>query len=419
MPVHVAIDVVLFFALNALDLSRTNWMRSPTTRGVLSASAWIALGAAASFIVQSERALTVQHAASLAFDARVHDISVALAELRTAQQAFDAPGQGYGFWASKSGELLATVTAGLTELHEKTGAADGRRSLADAQAAVTELGHVNERARKALLVDQPFSAADTVFTEGAETAKDIAAQLEAARRAERAEADVAAASSRAGQARLAGIAGGIAALVIGLLAWPPRPSHAVEPRMGSVTGPDGQPELWMRDRPSLAPRLSRETVPALRAAVDLCTDLNRARDLDDLTALLERAALAMDAAGIIVWVGRPGGSSLRPVLAHGYSTESLARMPPVSRSADNAAAAASRTGALQIVLTRPGVSSGALAAPMLSPDGCIGALTAEIKNGGETSDGVQALASIFAAQLAGLLAASVAAEDAEPSRASA
>ena len=57
----------------------------------------------------------------------------------------------------------------------------------------------------------------------------------------------------------------------------------------------------------------------------------------------------------------------------------------VARSDDNAAAAAVRTGELQIVCKRPGVSSGALAAPMLSREGCIGALTAEIKNGGETS----------------------------------
>src|SRR5207302_10044296 len=61
------------------------------------------------------------------------------------------------------------------------------------------------------------------------------------------------------------------------------------------------------------------------------------------------------------------------------------------------------SGALQIVLTRPGTSPGAVVAPLLSPDGCIGALTAEIRDRGETSDSVQALAAIFAAQLVGML----------------
>ena len=54
-------------------------------------------------------------------------------------------------------------------------------------------------------------------------------------------------------------------------------------------------------------------------------------------------------------------------------------MSRILRSADNAAAAAYRTGQLQIVLARPGESNGAVVAPLLSADGCIGALSAEIR----------------------------------------
>jgi hypothetical protein len=43
---------------------------------------------------------------------------------------------------------------------------------------------------------------------------------------------------------------------------------------------------------------------------------------------------------------------------------------------------------------------------MLAPEGCIGALSIEAKGGAEASDAIQALAGIFAAQLAGVLAAS-------------
>ncbi len=50
-------------------------------------------------------------------------------------------------------------------------------------------------------------------------------------------------------------------------------------------------------------------------------------------------------------------------------------------------------------------SSGAIVAPILGPDGCIGALSAEFR-GAEISEPVQAFAAIVAAQLAGVLAAS-------------
>ncbi len=150
--------------------------------------------------------------------------------------------------------------------------------------------------------------------------------------------------------------------------------------------------------------MARQSVPALKAAAELCTELGRVSDPEDLKKLLVRAAGALDASGLIIWIGSPAGADLRPVLAHGYSPQALARMAAVPRSADNAAATAYRTSALQIVLSRPGASSGAVVAPLLSPEGCIGALTAEINDRGETSDAVQALAEIFAAQLASVLA---------------
>jgi hypothetical protein len=156
-----------------------------------------------------------------------------------------------------------------------------------------------------------------------------------------------------------------------------------------------------------------------KAATDVVTDFGRVRDLNELTRALGRAAEVMDASGMMVWVGNASGADLRPVVAHGYSNEMLARIPPVPRSADNAAAAAYRSGAQQIVHSRPGGSRGAVVAPILSADGCIGALSAEIRSGGETSQSVQALASIFAAQLACVLGPNPAAAEAEHPRAAA
>ena len=112
----------------------------------------------------------------------------------------------------------------------------------------------------------------------------------------------------------------------------------------------------------------------------------------------------LDASGLVLWLATGAGVELRPAVAHGYSHEALARMPPLARSANNAAAAAVCGPApCKIVLSRPGASKGAIVAPVLSVNGCIGVLSAEVRDGGETSYTVQALAAIFAAQLAGML----------------
>ena len=156
---------------------------------------------------------------------------------------------------------------------------------------------------------------------------------------------------------------------------------------------------------------ARPAGPVLRAASKLCTDFGRVSDLDELKTLVGQAADLMDASGFVVWVSSADGANLQPALSHGYTPQVLARMSMIPRSADNAAAAAFRTSQLQIVLARPGESNGAVVAPLLSSEGCVGALSAEIRGGGESSESVQALAAIFAAQLAGVLHSTPAAHE--------
>ena len=82
------------------------------------------------------------------------------------------------------------------------------------------------------------------------------------------------------------------------------------------------------------------------------------------------------------------------------------RPPTIPRNADNAAAAAYRRGEQQVVPSQPGGGNGALVVPMLSAQGPIGALSAELRDGTESSEDVQALARIVAAQLASVLTTS-------------
>jgi len=273
-------------------------------------------------------------------------------------------------------------------------------------------------------------AADVVFTEGVETAASAARLVDRARTEEHLAVDRFEASQRKAEAAAGAGASIVVALIVLVLALT-RGSAAAAParELGSATSlrlqPAAEPgstasadsgstgsDLPLRaadtavargahepSRPVDTPKLAA----AWRTAAQVCTDLGRVTDPGDLKGLMARAADALGASGLMLWVGTASGSELRAVLAHGYSADMVTRIPAVPRNANNAAATAYRTATLQIILSRPGATTGAVVAPVLSADGCIGVLSAEIRDGGEASDTVQALAAIFAAQLAGVI----------------
>jgi hypothetical protein len=358
----------------------------------------MALGAAAIFVIQSEQRLAARQAALRAFDLHARETVHALADARAAQQAYVAAGQGVAFWMPRVGALVQQAAGAVAGLREAAVSAEARRLLGLAAVAITDFGSIDQRARDYIRTGESLMAGDVVFTEGADAAANAARQVEAARLAEREGIDAEEAQVRKMEASAGGGAAVFAALALALLAFAPAAGKETAVSIAPAPQPQEFSEIVAHARP-------RGSAPALRAAAELCTEFGRVNDLPDLTRLLGRAANLMDASGLIVWLGSTAGADLRPVLAHGYSDITLAKIPAVPRNADNAAAAAYRSGALQIVLTRPGTSPGAVVAPLLSPDGCIGALTAEIRDRGETSDSVQALAAIFAAQLVNMLGA--------------
>ena len=385
-------------------------MRSHPARLTFVAVALIAIGAAAFFLVQSEKQISQRRTRLRAFDLQAREAAGVLADVRAAQQAYVAAGQGVTFWMPKVTSLIDEAARSIDGLRASADSAPAREWLLQAGATVTEFGNVDRRARDYLNSEQQLMAGDVVFTEGGETATRAGRLIEAARIREHQALDESEAGRRRRQAYALGGAAAVSVMVMVLLAFvvPEREGPTAEASSGETPIADG--ELMLRHAPlrraAPAGPVPRQAAPALKATAELCTDLGRVSDLEELRKLLARAAGALDASGLIIWIGSPAGADLRPVLAHGYSPQTLARMPAVPRSADNAAAAAYRTSALQIVLSRPGASNGAVVAPLLSPEGCIGALTAEINNRGEASHSVQAFAEIFAAQLAGVLASS-------------
>ncbi len=390
-------------------------MRSPAARWVLGAVALLALGAAAFFVNQNEQQIATARTAERAFDLSAREVANNLADLRIFQSAYVANGQDLTTWKGKVAETSSDTARQIASLQSEARSDTTREALDKAREQLTEFGSVDQRARDYLKADQQLMAGDVIFSEGDAAAGESARHVNAARESERQNAEAFESTVRKRQAVAIAAAAGVSVVALALLVaiGPERKESAPEAADGSLgiartsrpSGAAAAEDVVLREAsPAASPYVTaRPAGPVLRAASKLCTDLGRVSDLEELRQLVGQASDVMDASGIVIWMVGPDGSYLQPALSHGYAPQVLARMARVPRSADNAAAAAWRTGQLQIVLARPGESNGAVVAPLLSADGCVGALSAEIRGGGESSESVQALAAIFAAQLAGVL----------------
>ena len=118
---------------------------------------------------------------------------------------------------------------------------------------------------------------------------------------------------------------------------------------------------------------------------------------------LERGGVAAPLRSCDAWSsGSPiPTAELAPVIAHGYPQHLVTRMGTIPRDAENATAAAFRTGLVQMVGGR--ISQGAIAAPLLSPAGPLGVMAAELLQDGERRDATRAAVTIVAAQLSTLM----------------
>jgi len=415
-------------------------MRSRAARLTLSATAWIALGVAAYFLVTTEQKISGRGAALRTFDLHAREVTFALADARAGQQAYVAAGQSSTYWMPKVTALVQEVANMVDALRGSAVSGAARMALLDASASIADFGNIDKRVRDYLGTGESLMASDVVFSEGGDAAARASLQVETARIEEHQAFDADEASLRLLQAYAMGGAVGLSALILAIfgLARGPRAEAiqqapdlviADEIALDADTSPEirlnadpsqeirlkpdptiEQPAVWAGPMKQTASEPAVASSIALKAAAELCTEFGRMHDLADLKVLLGRAARLMDASGLVVWLGNTSGADLQPVMAHGYSDQVLELMRPVPRTADNAAAAAYRSSTLQIVSSRPGQSLGAVVAPLLSADGCIGALTAEIRDGSERSEDVQSLASIFAAQLAGVITPTTAAD---------
>lgn len=362
-------------------------------------------------------------------------------EVRATQQAYVAAGQNEAFWFDKVTRGIESLRGGLTELRSSPSSAAAAASLEEAETAVVEFERLDRRARGYATTGQKLLAADVIYADGIAAAGRITTALEKAG-AEMAEAtSVSRSASVRQQAMTIGGAAAFAILAVLLLT----PVAAQQPALqtaAAVQEPAGG-SLRLRDDPkaperrattSRDPRDSRDVqrrkaVPGpgsaggparpaspvppaaqappppsveLQSLAAVCTDLARLSDTTLLPEILERAAAALNASGLVLWIVDANGTTLQPIATHGYPASVVSRMGSLNLDGQNATVAAFRTGLLQTVSAGSG-THGAIAVPLLSPAGCRGVLSAEVRHDAEKQPARLAAASIVAAQLATLV----------------
>lgn len=433
-----------------------------------------AAGAAAYFSWTSKRLAHRGAAAAAHFDESAVGAERDLLELRSAQSAYVAAGQGEQFWTGKVDAAIARLRETLTTLRSEAAAPVAQSAIDNAASALQDFEQLDRRARNHVSSGQKLLASDLIFTDGFELAGAAAGSLEEARLAERNRRTGVLADLERREIAAAGAALAIGLIALGLLVprtgdpaaipdlaariapRPDRPTARLDSGASIDEGwsaakvvPRAKPAAAAAAAPGTAVRPAARTVPAaagaraaasatpsapsaaakvppatdasaivaapagpeprpappsvdLSGVASLCSDLARVVDTQALPALLERAATVLDAPGIVLWIADPDGRELSPVVTHGYPPQVTSRLGTIPRDAENATASAFRTALLQTV-TADTTSNGAIAAPLVTPAGCVGVMAAEVRNAGEGDAGKLAVAAIVAAQLATLV----------------
>jgi hypothetical protein len=354
----------------------------------------------------------------------VSSTRLTLSSLEATIRAMVAPGQSVSVWAAEAErqfDLVRDLLIGL-DAGEPGGA---ETSLAGALDSVDRLAATVRRVRELMGGDQERVASGLVFRDARAMVADLDQQVERTGTRARTRHAASLAALRQEQAL---VAGGIVAvwLVAAVLLLPaarrPETSRAADDGHAS-TGDGASTDLRPAPAVELAARTfepaaadGSPTVESLARTAEVCAELARLQEVDGLAPLVARAAEALEAKGLIVWIAGPTGMELFPAATHGYDPHVVARLGGIPRGAANLTAAAFRELAVQGSPGRDG-SVAALAAPLVGPSGAVGVLSAELREGANLTPATRALAAIVAAQLASLLGAQpVVTDDTRPAQ---
>lgn len=357
----------------------------------------VAIGfAAASLLKDLDTQIQTQRVSTDSLRDRARALAATIADVRAGQFAYVAQGQGEAFWMMHVAGLMPALQKQMADFRASLTAAAAREALEPATAALDNFQTLDTRVKEYVSGGNPLLAADLIFSDGLESTATASTQIAAALNEELQARESGTGAMRRRQATIASFAGGAVFLLMVLLAVTSAASTA--PGEAQTVSPAIEPVRFEAPLPRAKPAIT----PKLISTARLCSDLARVSEGKQLGHLLERTARVLDASGIIVWVADAAGRELRPAMAHGYADHVVGKMGGIPREANNAAAAAYRSAEMRTV---PGdnLTTGAIVAPLMTAEGCVGVLSAEMKGGSEKDESSQALATIFAAQLATLV----------------
>ena len=382
-------------------------MKSRALRFALHALFVVLVVGAAYVVWQKETENLAAANAARAFDERARVVSRSFLEIKSAQPGYVAAGQGEDYWVSRVDALIAGAREGLTALKPLARVPQSQTAIDAALADVEDFEQMDRRAREYVRGGQRLLASDLIFSDGIEKMDGAVSAIDRARLAETTAAQDGIGIRRREQVLTA--AGAIALAVLIVFALVPLPPPSIAPAQAAVkpaaSVTTAQPAPARSVVPAVAPSAPKPSAPGVDLAgiAALCSDLTRVTDTRALPGALERAASLLNASGLVLWVADPDGRELAPVIAHGYPQNMVSRMGTIAREAENATAAAFRTGLVQIVKADQ-ISHGAIAAPLLSPAGPLGVMAAELLQDGERREATRAAVIIVAAQLSTLMA---------------
>lgn len=366
----------------------------------------VAAGVAAYLIREGQSRARVETRAARTFDVAAIDAQRQVMEVRAAQPAYLAPGQSDDYWGTKVTSTASALRNALNALRSASSSPQAQSALDSAVSTLDDFVQMDGRARGYLRTGQQLLASDLIFADSLEMTGGLLGQIEQARTAESQARQAAAAAIRRGELIAAASAAAVGLLV--MIALTPGTAPRLEEPDDSVPAASrhSAEPLGLDLRIDMPNRGVQTTPPQVRVDLDavasVCSDLSRLTDTHALPAILERTAGVLDAPGVILWIADPDGRELSPIVTQGYSPHLVARLGTIGRDAENATASAFRTSLLQTV-DADSVSNGAIAAPLVTPAGCIGVMAAEVRNKGEKDSAKLAAATIVAAQLATLV----------------